>query len=82
MPAPSSGPPPTGPPGGSTASKAQLKESGGQPLGIGSITDGQYLKRSGLSIVGDAGAGSTDLDTILTDGANVLVGGGNVLFRV
>ena len=39
------------------ASAAALKESGGTELTMGAVADGEFLKRSGSTVVGDAGGG-------------------------
>lgn len=60
-------------------SREQLKEAGGQPLPIGIITDGQIIRRSGISLVGGGRIGNfvlvagtkTVLDSSVT--ANTIV---------
>ena len=56
-----------------------LKESGGQALDMGAVADGEYLKRSGTDIVGDAGSGGQDLatDTLWAADGDMVIGTGD-----
>lgn len=48
----------------------KIKESGGTTMTLGAVADGEFLKRSGTTVVGDAGSVATHKDTHKSGGAD------------